>query len=379
MSTTVLPVGSPQAVKRFGSSLAVDTARESYWTRTMIGFDEQTTQPIQGISDLAKVAGDEVTYDLSLQLKGNPIYGDNIAHGNEEAIAFAQDKVRIDQVRHPVNTGGKMTQKRTLHNLRMVAKARLTEYWSRLYDEYFFVYLSGARGINNDYILPYNFPGFAGNMLTQPDSAHVAYGGSASSKASLTSADKMSLAAIDKIKVKATMMGGGVQNIPAIQPVKTGYADGAAGMYYILLMSPLQMLDLRTNTNTGSWLDIQKAAAAATGTKNPIFEGGAGIYNGVVMKEHAKVIRFNDYGAGANVAAARALFLGRQAGVFASGSSNGVLSFDWAEELDDYGNQLNVLAGSIFGIKKNSFTINGTAYDFGMFTLDTAIDASVLS
>jgi hypothetical protein len=44
------------------------------------------------------------------------------------------------------------------------------------------------------------------------------------------------------------------------------------------------------------------------------------MYNDVVLHKHKGVIRFTDYGAGANVAASRSLFLGEQAGGVAFGS-----------------------------------------------------------
>ena len=42
------------------------------------------------------------------------------------------------------------------------------------------------------------------------------------------------------------------------------------------------------------WADRKKqAAAAAEGRKNPIFQGGLGMYNNVVLHEHQAVIRMN--------------------------------------------------------------------------------------
>ncbi|AXK39324.1 DUF4043 family protein [Crenobacter cavernae] len=48
-----------------------------------------------------------------------------------------------------------------------------------------FAYLSGARGVNSNYILPTDWSGHAGNALEAPDSDHILYGGAATSKASL--------------------------------------------------------------------------------------------------------------------------------------------------------------------------------------------------
>ena len=88
--------------------------------------------------------------------------------------------------------------------------------------------------------------------------------------------------------------------------------------------------------------------------------------NNVVLHSHESVIRFGDYGGGA-VKAARALFMGRQAGAVAYGSTNG-MRFEWTEEKKDHGNERTVAAGLIIGVKKTRF--NGS--DFGIMSLDTA-------
>lgn len=270
-------------------------------------------------------------------------------------------------MRGGVNTGGRMTRKRTIHDLRKVARARQSDWWSRVFDELFFMYLSGARGVNSDFIYPTTYTGFASNSFVAPDTQHLLYAGSATSKASLASTDKVTLATIDKAKVKATMLGGGTTGIPAIEPMMI---DGE--MTYVLLMNPFQSYDLRTNTSTGQWLDIQKAASTNNAKDNPIFKGGLGVYNSVVLHEHKGVIRFSDYGAGSNVAAARALFLGRQAGVVAFGSSGNGLRFDWHEEARDNGNQAVITTSTICGIKKTAFTVAGTSRDFGIISVDSA-------
>ena len=372
MARTLIGVGDPKAVKKYSGMLAVDVARDAYWTSTMVGTGPTTQLPIQRITDLEKGAGDLITYDLSLQLRGQPTIAGETLEGNEEDLRFATDQLYIDQMRKAVSAGDKMTQKRTLIDLRMVAKARLTEWWTRIYDEIFFVYMSGARGINTDYILNPSFQGFAGNPMIAPDPLHHMYGGVATSYATLATTDVMSLAVVDKLKVRSTMMGGGVQGTPQIQPIKI---DG--GDYFVLLMSPHQEYAMRTNTNVGQWLDIQKALTLSMGKENPIFKGGLGMYNDVILKSHKSVVRFNDAGAGANVNAARALFLGRQAAVVAFGSAGQGMSFDWIEKAMDYDDVLNVASASIFGIKKCSYNIAGTSYDFGLIAVDTAIDATL--
>ena len=369
MAKTVVGVGDPKAVKRFSAFLAVDVGRQSYFNRKFMGVGEAAQTPLQTLPHLENDAGDQISYDLVMQLKMKPIQGDANLRGNEEELKFYTDSLYIDQLRGGVNPGGKMSRKRTIHDMRDIARKRQSEWWARLFDETLFMYLSGARGVNSDYIEDTSFTGYAGNAFVAPDSQHILYGGDATSKATIDANDKLTLAAIDKAQARAETLGGGTSGVPSLEPCKI---DGEP--HFVLVMHPWQEYDLRTNTSTGQWLDIQKAATGAEGKSNPIFKGGLGMYNNVVMHKHKGVIRFSDYGAAnpGTVNAARALFLGRQAGVVAFGSPGTGLRFDWHEEMEDRGNQVVITTSSIFGVKKTAFTIDGTSRDFGVVAIDTA-------
>jgi N4-gp56 family major capsid protein len=368
MAQTIVGVNDPKAVRKFGGFLAVDVGRASYFNKKFMGVGIEAQTPIQTLLNLENDAGDTITYDLVMQLRMQPIEGDATLRGKEEDLKFYTDSVSIDQARGGVNTGGKMSRKRTLHDLRKIARARQTEWWARVFDELFFMYLSGRRGTNTDYIYSTDYTGMAGNAFVAPDSQHVMYGGAATSKATLVVGDKMDLTIIDRAQARASTMGGGSAAIPAIEPCMIEGEE-----HFITVMHPWQEYAMRTNTSTGQWLDIQKAAAASEGRNNPIFKGALGKYNDTVLHKHKAVILSTDYGAGANVASARALFMGRQAAVVAFGSAGTGLRFDWHEEQEDRGNQVVITTGSIFGIKKTAFTIDGTSRDFGNIALDTSI------
>ena len=364
MSRTIIGLNDPKAVKHYSAVLAVDSARKSYFSKKFTGKGEETQMPIMLLTELENDAGEYISYDLSMQLTMEPVEGDAELEGKEEALTFYTDGLYIDQARGGVNSGGRMTRKRTLHKLRKVAKARQSDWWARVFDEVQFMYLSGARGINSDFVFSTSYAGRANNSFTAPDSSHILYGGDATSKATLDATDKMTLAVIDRAVAKADMMGGGSSGVPKIQPI---LIEGEP--HFVCVLNPWQEYDLRTAaTSTGTWIDIQKAAAAAEGRSNPIFKGGLGMYNNVVLHKHQAVIRFSDYGSGSNIAAARALFLGRQAGSMAFGSPGTGLRFDWFEETRDNGNQVVISTHSIWGFKKCSF--NG--YDYGILVLDTA-------
>jgi len=363
MARTIVGLNDAKAVKRYSGYLAVDVGRTSYFNKKFMGVGEDSSMPIQMLPHLENDAGEQITYDLSMQLKMQPVEGDSTLEGKEEDLKFYTDNVYIDQMRGGVNTGGRMTRKRTIHDLRKVARKRQGEWWARVFDELFFMYLAGARGINADYIYPTTYTGFANNALTAPDSNHILYSGSATGKANLASTDKMSLTTIDRLVAKADMMGGGTTGVPQIQPIMI---DGEE--HYVLVMTPWDEYNVRANASTGQWMDIQKAAATAVGNKSPIFKGGLGMYNDVVLHKHKAVIRFTDYGAGANVSASRSLFMGTQAAVCAFGSPGTGLRFDWNEESRDNGNQAVITTSTICGIKKTSFN----SEDFGVIAVDSA-------
>lgn len=371
MARTIIGLNDAKAVKRYSGNLAVDTAKKSYFTRKFMGVGETASMPIQMLTQLESDAGEQITFDLSLQLRMTPVEGDAVLEGSEEDLKFATDQVYIDQLRGGVNTGGRMTRKRTLHNLRQIAKRRQSEWWARAFDELFFMYLSGSRGVNVDYIWPLTYAGFANNAMTAPDYPdHQLFSAQSGGTIPTSKADvnfttdcKMRTGTIDRLVAKAEMMGGGVQGTPQIQPIMI---DGEE--HYVLVMTPWDAFNLRTNATAGQWLDIQKAAAAAEGRNNPIFKGNLGLYNDVVLHKHKSVIRFSDYGNGANVAASRSLFLGEQAAVIAFGSTGNGLRFDWNEETRDNGNQVVITTNTIVGLKKVTFN----SKDYGVIAVDSA-------
>ena len=370
MARTIIGVNDAKAVKRWATGLAYDTSHKSYYNQRFMGKGADAEVPVQILTDLESDAGEQVSYDLLAELKMAPVEGEDTLEGKEESQKFYTDQIWIDQARCGVNTGGRMTRKRTLHNLREKAKRQQSGWWGRLIDELLFIYISGARGINSNFLLPTGYTGRANNTLYSPDSNHVLYGGDATAFNNVDSADKFDLRLVDRAKTRADSQGGGATDIPVLQPCKI---DG--NETFVCVMHTFQEDDLRSDTDTGQWLDIQKAAAGAEGKNSPLFKGSLGMYRGVVLHSHRNVIRFNTAGSGANVEAARALFMGSQAAVLAYGSPGTNQRYSWHEETRDNGDKVVISTSSIFGIKKVRFDYDGDGtpdMDFGVFALDTA-------
>lgn len=349
MAMTEFGVNDALAVKRWSTSLAVEAEKKMY-------FGKWIGSVITKKTDLEKNAGDKVTYGLRMKLRGAGVEGDNTLEGNEENLTFYDDAVLVNQLRHATRSKGKASEQRVPYDMRKLGRDALSTWWAERFDELLFVYLSGARGVDTTLTLPLGFTSFAGNALNAPDAAHQQFAAGLV-KATIANTSILTLSEIDKLVETAETVD------PMIQPIMV---DGEKKN--ILLIHPYQATDLRTNTNTGQWLDIQKAAQSR-GNDNPIFKNALGEYRGVIIHSHRNVIRFSDYGAGGNLPAARALFLGSQAGAIAFGNGGGetVARYSWKEKLFDYGNQLGVAAGSIFGVKKSVFN----SADFAVIALDT--------
>ncbi|WP_341714447.1 N4-gp56 family major capsid protein [Limnobacter sp.] len=370
MARTIIGVNDPKAVKKWSGMLAYDTSHKSYFNQRFMARGAEAEVPIQILTDLESDAGEMISFDLLAELKMAPVEGEDILEGKEEGQRYYTDNIYIDQARCGVNTGGRMTRKRTLHNLREKAKRQQSQWWARVKDELLFMYLSGKRGINPNFVFPLGYTGRANNSFVTPDSNHTMYGGDATAYGNLDATDKFDLRLIDRAKTKADSQGGGATNIPVLQPVKMNGEET-----FVCVMHTFQEDDLRSNTTTGQWLDIQKAAAGAEGRNNPIFKGSLGMYRGVILHSHRNVIRDNNGGAGANVETARALFMGAQAAVVAYGSPGTNMRFDWHEETRDNGDKVVISTSSIFGCKKVTFETESGPQDFGVFSLDTAAAA----
>lgn len=369
MGKTVIAASDARAVRRWAGAIFTSSMRASFWVKNMMSRDkEDANAPVQIVTDLEQSAGDNVTYTMYAQLGGQPVYGDDVVEGNEASLDGYTDNVSINYVKRPVDVGGQMTRKRTADDLRTIAKDKVKDYLARFIDEACFMTVSGARGVNSDFIVPLGATTAIRDTaaFTPYDSNHIVYSGAATSKATLVSTDKFSLDAIDRAITMAGSEGGGSDGKNKMNPLSHDGEDER----YVLSMHKWQEHDLRIAAGTTRWLDIQKAAAAAQGTKNAIFMNSLGEYRNTTLRSHAKAIRFSDYGAGSNVGAGRAVLMGRQALVCAFGDAGMGQKGNWVEKAYDRDNSKLAITGTIcLGFKRPQF--NGQ--DISSIAIDSAV------
>ena len=134
MATTNYGVNDAEAVKLWSRKTMHEALKMTYASR-FIGSDSDSLCQI--LDDTSKGPGDRVRSILRMQLTGNGIQGDNTLEGNEEALVTFTDDILIDQLRHAVRSGGKMSEQRVPFGVREEARMALTDWWAGRLDTWF--------------------------------------------------------------------------------------------------------------------------------------------------------------------------------------------------------------------------------------------------
>lgn len=349
MAATNYGVNDPLAVKLWSKKLSVEVLKET-WIMQFAGTNSNSMVQIK--DETQKGAGDKITYGLRMQLQAAGIQGDGTLEGNEESLVTYSDSILINQLRNAVRSAGRMSQQRVPFSVRDEALSGLRDWYADRFDTCGFNQLCGNTVQTNT--------SYTGNNATVAvDSSHQRWASTATTDQGLTSTQTFNLNLFDSaVEVCKTLT-------PAIRPVRTGGKE-----FYLGFLHPYQVTDMRINTSTGQWLDIQKAAMTGGEiSDNPIFDGALGVYNGVIIHSDFRV-PLGIQSAASTTAVAntrRAVVAGAQALMLGYGRDNGPGRYTWVEELFDYENELGVSVGCIFGMKKTIFN----SMDFADVVLST--------
>ena len=421
MSVTSLPYGSPQAITIQSAGLfAANMQRNTTIGRLTGKFPQQaeaestirkqssSEMPIVRCMDLQKMAGDEITFDLINPMGGKPIMGANNAEGLGRSMSFSQDRLRINQARYPISAGDTMTQQRTPHELRKLARALGENYMGRLSDQLVLTHLAGARGFhdNIEWAVPKasdaDFASIAINTVKAPTkNRHYMSTGSgiehiaaAGSEISIATTDVLNADVVDGIRTLVDSMA-----VPPPPVVFEGDKMASDAPVRVLLVSSEQYTSFVQSTGFRT-LQANAMARAQQAGMNPLFCGEAGLWNGILIVKMPKPIRFyagdslrycasyttetetsTDLVPAAfstTYAVDRAILLGGQALAEAWGKhpKTGMPYFLSEKELD-HGDKLEILLGAINGRSKIRFLIDhgdASQYtDYGVMAIDTAV------
>lgn len=350
--------------------------------------------PIVKAGDLAKGAGDTVSIDLFNILQGKPVMGDKRIEGRMMQLTYSSMDVRIDQVRGGADSGGRMTQKRTVHNLRNISMAGLQAWMQRLEDQTALVHLAGARGSQqtSDWVVPLqsdgDFSEIMVNTVKAPTKNRYFAANDATTPADIGTNDALTLQDIDRIVAQ-------LRESPVVmQSVKIKGDDRAWNdPLWVMFVTERQWLYLQSRTSQTTWRQAVQYAfeRKSGGLKHPLFDAYETImWNGVLIKRMNRyAIRFaagdsvvTDTGGAdgltyteSTVQTAqpvdRAVIVGAQALAKAYGKSASDYFYDWSEKEVDHGNSIETVAASMTGSAKIRFKIDGADTDFGVAVVDS--------
>ena len=355
---TAYGVNAPEAVKLWSRKLAREALKKTYMKRFM-GSGSDSMIMIR--NETNKGPGDRIRMTLRMQLTGDGILGDANLEGNEESLTTWTDDLVINQLRHATRSEGKMTEQRIPFSIREEGMQGLADWWADRWDTWGFNQLCGYTPANAT-------PTRTGhNLITAP--TRQVWAGGAANDQSLTdpATHGFSLALIDAAVEAAKVTTTGLVP-PPIRPIRV---DGKP--YFVAFLHPYQVSALRTTTSATQskpvlWYDIQRAALQGGKMDNPIFSGALGEYNGVILHESTRVTEGVNASNGASISTVRrAVLCGAQAAVAGFGQGHDQSTYDWYEQLFDYGNKLGVKAGCIAGIKKSRYNNQ----DFGTIVMSS--------
>lgn len=243
--------------------------------------------------ELENVKGDSVVFGLMMNLSGAGVEGNRQKlSGSEDTLNIYDFTVQTQLVRNAVSRFEADDQK-TQYDMLKEIKSALKQWLADWLDDKLISKLS------------YN-----------PSNGEVLYASAAGTQSSITANDKLTTTIISRAKRKALM------HAPKVQPIKVDGMDK-----YIMLVSPWAARDLKDDPK---WLAAQQNANIR-GSKNPIFTGALGEYDGVILYEYERVLSSNIGASSANVC--QNLLLGKQAACFAVARPAKHI-----EQMDDYGN-----------------------------------------
>lgn len=405
---TSIPYGSALAVKTFSAAAFAQAQKRTSLRKNLTGpapkqadaeanlrGQSSPDMPIVQIRDLVKNAGDSVSADLFNIITGKPVMGDKKLAGKLMELTFSSMDVKINQWRGGVDGGGRMTQKRTKHNLRGIGMSNLTGWASRLEDQVSLVHLAGQRGsqLTKDWVVPLDTdPDFQDIMVNAPKTPSFGRyftAGGGIDPSGIGTTDFLSLEEIDRAKAMIEDMDFPLQPIKLLGDVM---ADDEP--MYLLLVTARQWHYIQKNTSGQVWRTFlqnawNRASSFESGKKHPLFTGEPGMWNNILIRKMGRSIRFNPSDSvkyysnattetaaavAANITVERALLLGAQAMIDAYGAdTDSGTHYRYFERLvaEDHNNSVECSISGIGGKAKVRFTIDGAPVDHGVIAIDS--------
>ena len=326
MSKTIFATNNAGTKKLWEEELFRDVEIESYFVSRLMS--EGANNVVQVQSDLTKSKGDAITFELVPNLSGDGVTEGQKLEGNEEGLNSYDYTITLGQYRHATRTNGELDVQRPAFSIPETSREKLKIWGAEKIDKLLVAALTGSF-----------------TKYLYRDGVAGAYSGTSSAstaKTALTAANsKLTPNFISAMRAWAKT--GGSAATWRIRPVKI-----EGGEYYILLVPPAAMFDLRTDSTFQSFMkDAQER-----GKDNPLFKGAVAIVDQVVIHETERIALFTD-GGGASVTGCHAAFMGAQALVWAWGKRPTTVQeeFDYKNEMGWAWNMIAKAGKPVFNSK----------------------------
>lgn len=347
--------------------------------------------PIVRITDLEKKAGDVVSMDVFAELTESPFIGDEKIEGRGESLKKTEFEAKINQIRKPVDIGGRMSQKRTSKNLQAVSRVLLNNYYRDLMDEKVIYHMAGDRGqlLDAKTKVPLasdpRFQGIMVNDVLPPTYDRHFYGGDATSIENLDAADVFSIEVIKNIRM---MLDESSNPLGAVQYGSDSMSGDSP--FHVMFITPRQWKDMQELTTTKDYNNmLAQASNRGKDFDHPLFKGDAIMVDNILVKKYNRPVRFktgtqvkvctNSKNAAITTKTVatnieRAILLGSQALGDFFGTSGNTTPFKYWEGDVDHGNGKEASISWYEGLSKIRYEhSDGYTRDHGIIVVDTAV------
>lgn len=368
-----------------------------------------TDMPIVKNVDLTRGRGDEVEFHFVQPVGAYPIMGSRMAEGKGTGFSLDKARYRVNQSRFPIDLGDTMTDLRSPVVFERLGRTQAKALMDSYMDQSLLVHMAGARGFhdNIEWRIPVaaheQFAEMAINPVKAPTkNRHFMAGGTNGIEPISETADELNIQATDLLTMD-TLDGVRVwvESValppPSVRIEGDMMADDVP--LRVMLVSPAQYQSFAQDP---AFRQFQSGAMAraSKAKDHDLFKGSIGLWNGILLMQMPKPIRFYAgdeirYCAdnlteiettcvvpaafGTTHAVDRAILLGGQAIAQAFGASkHGGMPFFYKTKDFDHDDKAELLVGAIQGCSKIRWLIdqgNGTKHwtDHGITAIDTAV------
>ena len=232
-----------------------DAVRRAFWGSRFEG-KEGSNKPIIVNEDFTKKPGETIKFNTVSNLFSAGVTGENTLSGNEDQLTLGQYTLTVDWLRNAV-AYTQNVEKRVNFNVAQTIREKLSNWLSRRIDSDMFKEIIA-------------------------DTSNTIYAGDATTEASLGTNDHFGTEEIDRIKLALERT--------AI-PIRSEGPDGEEEEYYGCVISEVDAYWLKGDN---VWNQAQRDSGPRDYSKNRLFTGALGMYNGIILYVHRAKKSAND-------------------------------------------------------------------------------------